>query len=255
MSYQATVFNLMLSCPSDTEKEQGTIITCINRWNDINSEKHSIVLLPVFYKTQVPAELATQEDERTQAVINKYMGENCDWLIAVFRNRFGTPTGKAKSGTIEEIDLFKKNNPERPISVYFFRDCKNEKIMKYKGQLKGIWKEYERCEDLEREFYDNLSQIVYKNSYFKQLLLHKKDQTVIRANLLLSELASDIKQIMIAKRILGQETKIETNGNNFFGYGDAVKYLLDRNMIKKHESERDLFILTEFGQQRIDSLG
>lgn len=73
MTYQATVYTLMISCPSDACKEQQEVKKQIIGWNEVYSEKDSRVLLPAFYKTHVPPMLASAEDPRAQAAINKHM--------------------------------------------------------------------------------------------------------------------------------------------------------------------------------------
>ncbi|MFH1287196.1 MAG: hypothetical protein ABII25_00670, partial [bacterium] len=138
MSYQATVFNLMISCPSDAKDGQEVVRKSINNWNDKHSERNQIVLLPLYYETHVPAVLAEPGDERPQAVINDYIVRMSDWLIVIFKNKIGTPTGRADSGTLEEIQLFRKLYPYRPVSVYFYEQTEDEKVKEYKDKLPGI---------------------------------------------------------------------------------------------------------------------
>ncbi len=54
---------------------------------------------------------------RTQESINRQIVDPADILIAVFSARLGTPTGKAKSGTVEEIERFLRAN--KRVMVYF----------------------------------------------------------------------------------------------------------------------------------------
>ena len=42
--------------------------------------------------------------ERAQEIINKQLLRDADILVGVFWTRIGTPTGKAVSGTVEEIE-------------------------------------------------------------------------------------------------------------------------------------------------------
>lgn len=254
MAYQATVYNLMISCPSDVEEEQKVLRDYIIRWNDVNSERNSIVLLPSFYKTHVPAILASPEDERSQAVINEYLVTSSDWLIAIFKNKIGTPTGKAESGTLEEISLFQRSNPQKPVSVYFYERTQDEKIRQYKEQLAGIWKEYKDCDDLGREFFINLSQVVYKNTYFRQKFIDSNRKTEERAQILLAEVANDAKRLIIVSKLTGQEIKIETNGCRIIGYETAFEYLCQKRWIQKADTKGELFVLTELGTQEAETL-
>jgi len=254
MSYQATVYTLIISCPSDAEDEQKTLREHINRWNDVHSERTSIVLLPLFYKTHVPPILASPEDPRPQAVINEYIVTSSDWLIAVFKNKFGTPTGKAESGTLEEIELFRKDNALKPVSVYFFASCKDERVAQYKQKLNGIWKEYKDCTDLGTEFFINLSQIVHKNPYVRQKFIDTNRKIEERAQILLTEVASDSKNIILVSRLIGQELKVETNGSKYVGYEMAVDLLCKRRHLEKVDLNGERFKLTELGKQEVEAL-
>jgi len=46
--------------------------------------------------------------ERPQGIINRQIVDSGHLLIGIFGNRVGTPTGEAQSGTIEEIEEFRK---------------------------------------------------------------------------------------------------------------------------------------------------
>lgn len=54
---------------------------------------------------------------RPQAIINKQIVESGDILIGIFGSRLGTPTGAAQSGTIEEIEEFRKAG--KYVALYF----------------------------------------------------------------------------------------------------------------------------------------
>jgi len=254
MSYRATVYNLMISCPSDAEEAMGILCDCINDWNIVNAEHNAIILLPLFHKTYVPPNLANPEDARPQAVINEDMLPRIDWLIAIFKNRIGTPTGKADSGTLEEIDLFRKTYPYRPISVYFFEKSTDEKLGQYKTDLAGIWKTYKCCDDLARMVPRNLSQIVYRNNYIKQKFIDTTRKIEQRAQILIAEMDRDANNMIKISKFVGQELKIETNGYKFIGYDEAFEYLLGKRMIEQNDDEGRTYILTVDGKQELKTV-
>jgi hypothetical protein len=72
-----------------------------------------IVLLPVGWETHSAPILG----DRPQEIINSQILRDSDLLIAVFWTRIGTPTGKAVSGTVEEID--KHIHDGKPALIYF----------------------------------------------------------------------------------------------------------------------------------------
>ena len=248
MPYQATVYTLMISGPSDAEEEKRVLRDCVNRWNDANSGNSTILLHPSDYRTGAPAVLANPEDERPQAVINEFVVKPSDWLIAVFKDKFGTPSGKAESGTLEEIQLFRKLNPEKPISVYFYVASRDRKVKKYKKQLKGLWKEYKDCNELRNEFSANLSQIVYNDTYFRHKFIDWRGRIEDRAQILLTEIAHDANGTAVVSMFTPKEMKIETNGHKYIGFDTAFKHLYQRGLIENIDGKGEAFRLTDSGK-------
>ncbi len=69
--------------------------------------------MPVSWETHTSPE----QGVRAQALINSRVLKDCDLLIGVFWTRLGTPTGKAPSGTVEEIHEHIKDG--KPAMIYF----------------------------------------------------------------------------------------------------------------------------------------
>lgn len=254
MSYQSIVYNVMLSSPSDAEEERKILRDCINRWNDVHSKRNEIVLLPLDYKKDVPSVSAYIEDPRPQAVVNTYIVEPSDWLVVVFKNNFGNPTGKEDSGTIEEIKLFRKTKPQNPISVYFYEDTQDERVKRYKSEFCGIWGEYKDCPDLEKKFSAELSQVVYKNTCFQNKLVDSKRRIEDRVLILLTAAANDAKNLIIISKLIGQELQIEVNGSRYVGYERAFEYLYRKQWIEKKDAKGEIFALTSLGKQEAELL-
>lgn len=254
MSYPAIIYNVMLSSPSDAEEERKILRDCINRWNDVNSERSEMVLLPLDYKKNVPSVSAEVEDPRPQAVVNTYIVEPSDWLVVVFKNTFGSPTGKEDSGTIEEIKLFRKTKPQNPISVYFYEDAQDERVKRYKSEFYGIWGEYKDCPDLEKKFFVELSQVVYKNTCFQKKLVDSKRRIEERVQILLAEAANDAKNLITVSKLIGQELQIEVNGRRYVGYEMAFKCLYKKQWIEKKDAKGEIFALTSLGKQEAEAL-
>jgi hypothetical protein len=55
--------------------------------------------------------------DRPQAIINKQIVESGDILVGIFGYKLGTPTGTAQSGTIEEIEEFRRAG--KYVALYF----------------------------------------------------------------------------------------------------------------------------------------
>jgi hypothetical protein len=115
MAYSARVFRVLIASPSDVEEERDAVVSVIQAWNDLHSRSREIVLLPLRWETHTAPEFGT----RPQEVINRAIVDDCDLVVGIFWTRLGSPSGKADSGTIEEIERASKAN--KPIMLYFSR--------------------------------------------------------------------------------------------------------------------------------------
>lgn len=100
MPYAATVYKVMIASPGDVQQERDIIREVVAEWNAIHSEERGVVLLPVGWETHSHPEVSG----RPQEAINRQVLAGCDLLVAAFWTRLGSPTGKAASGTVEEIE-------------------------------------------------------------------------------------------------------------------------------------------------------
>jgi hypothetical protein len=114
MSFQATVYNVMVASPSDVEEGAlSTVREALTRWNAMHAQDKGVVLLLRSWRTHSSPELG----DRPQAILNKQLIEKSELLIAVFWTRLGTATGEAESGTVEEIREHIKQG--KPVMIYF----------------------------------------------------------------------------------------------------------------------------------------
>jgi hypothetical protein len=119
VAYSARVFRVLIASPSDVEEERDAVVSVIQAWNDLHSRSREIVLLPLRWETHTAPEFGT----RPQEVINRAIVDDCDLLVGIFWTRLGSPSGKADSGTIEEIERASKAN--KPVMLYFSRTAIN----------------------------------------------------------------------------------------------------------------------------------
>jgi len=110
---QAIVLSILIASPSDVSDEREIVTKVIHIWNAANSRTTGIMLEPVRWETHA----FPSSGERPQAIINKQIVDEGDFLIAIFGNRLGTPTGQAESGTIEEIERYRKSG--KLVALYF----------------------------------------------------------------------------------------------------------------------------------------
>jgi hypothetical protein len=113
MSFSATVYRVLVASPGDLSEERGVIVDAIYGWNATHAAEDRAVLLPVLWETHSVPELG----DRPQAILNHRLLAGCDILIGVFWTRLGTPTGTFSSGTLEEIEEFRRAG--KPVLLYF----------------------------------------------------------------------------------------------------------------------------------------
>lgn len=102
-----------MASPSDCAQERKIITEVITYWNAVNSLDRATIVEPVLWETHSRPALG----DRPQEIINEQIVDHCDLLIGAFWTRLGTPTGKAESGTAEEIERFR--NKKMPVLLYF----------------------------------------------------------------------------------------------------------------------------------------
>jgi hypothetical protein len=112
MTFQASVYRILIAAPNDVIVEQKTIQDIISSWNTQYSVKMKAILLPVMLETYLVPEMG----DRPQAMFIKQIVKDCDILISAFWTRIGTDTGFAESTTIEDIKEFQKAG--KPVMIY-----------------------------------------------------------------------------------------------------------------------------------------
>lgn len=74
------------------------------------------MLLPIRWEKSLSPEYSIEEDG--QEIINKRILQDSDIVIVIIKSKLGTPTSRTKSGTLEEVDIFSKQNASR-IGIFF----------------------------------------------------------------------------------------------------------------------------------------
>ena len=165
MPYQATVYMVLIASPRDVTEERKGITEVVYAWNAINSNDLGIVLLPVMWETHSAPEMG----DRPQAIINRQLVKSCDILIGAFWTRIGTHTGKAESGTVEEIYQFIKDG--KPVMIYFSSKPvtpdkldheQYKRLMSFKKECQGmgIIEQYGSIDELREKLNRQLTKII-----------------------------------------------------------------------------------------------
>lgn len=280
MAYSANVYNVMLASPSDVMEERDAATKIILDWNNVNSKVRKIVLMPIRWEiNSIPA-----MGERPQELINKQLLENADLLIGIFWTRIGTPTGKAQSGSVEEIE--KHINSGRPTMLYFSDkpvvlnsiDSKQYKALtklKKEYQKKGLIQTFDSLSDFENKFRRELSMKINDDNRFIGFDLSAQsldseeymgtdlvDLLSKEAKEILSEVSKDPNGTLIKTRSM-DGLSIQTNNKSFINnrspreealWEAALSELIDNQLIKDRGYKGEVFRLTHEGYQLIDEL-
>jgi hypothetical protein len=276
MTYNATVINVMIACPSDVATERQVIIDVIQEWNSINSEDRQIVLMPISWQTHSSPKMG----ERAQEVINKQVLEHCDLLVALFWTRLGSPTGNSRSGTVEEIE--KHLDSGKPTMIYFSSapvhldsvDEKQYKILqefRQECEQRGLIEKYESISEFRDKFTRQLAQTVIRyfsveNEAITNFVQTNEDRTF-------PNLSDEAKQLLIEASLDAHGTilKIEamdgmhisTHNTQFGEKGNprleakwkaAVNQLVSLQLIEDRGYKGEVFVITDEGYRIADIL-
>jgi len=271
MAYRAKVIKVMIASPGDVAAERQVIRNVIQEWNYTHSEDKNLVLMPVGWESHASPAMG----DRPQSIINKQVLTECDLLIAVFWTKLGTPTGKAASGTVEEIEEHLK--AKKPAMIYFSAvpvrlDSVDEEQYKalraFKEELRqrGLYAEYESIEEFREKLSRQLAQtVLHRFAPKKNGADHdvEDDAEPItpripalseQAKRLLVEAAEDRRGVVFKLR-RRSGLGIHTNGKNLAEdspretarWERAIQELLDTGLLQSRGQKNEVFAVTDQG--------
>jgi len=161
---------LFLSSPGDVGDERERVASVVNQLNRMLGDRLDCRLEVIDWRTHVTPDMG-----RPQDIINKQISPY-DIFVGIMWKRFGTPTGKADSGTEEEFNIAYKNwqSFKRPRILFYFNQKpympkgsdemqQFAKVIAFKETLqseKGLVCEYGSLEEFRERVTDHLSDIM-----------------------------------------------------------------------------------------------
>lgn len=118
------VLSIFLASPGDVGDERALVGTFVDEWNNLWSEDIGVHLRLIRWETHAyPAAGADGQD-----VINSQIGEEYDVFLGLMWKRFGTPTGRAASGTVEEFEraLGRYRKSGNPHLMFYFKKANSD---------------------------------------------------------------------------------------------------------------------------------
>jgi hypothetical protein len=269
----------MIASPGDVIDERNVIRKVIHDWNDVNSSSSHIVLVAVGWESHSYPDLSG----RPQQLINDRLLSDCDLLIGVFWTRLGSHTGKADSGTVEEINehrgagkptmLYFSSKPAAPESI---DPQQFSKLTEFKNQCKplGLVESFDSLEEFERKVSKHLQAAIVQNEFIKGLLTASarsdvrtekpKDMVIflsVDAQRLLKSAAkpntgyiAKSNSISGARILVGEETFGAENARESAKWQAALNELLLERLIEQTDGKGLVFALTHLGWTSSDSL-
>jgi len=272
----------MIASPGDVASERDIVRSVIHDWNDVNASASKVVLNPVGWETHSSPELGA----RPQELINSRLLKECDLLVGVFWTRLGTPTGKARSGTVEEIE--KHVAAGKPAMVYFSSQPvapqsidagQFAELQAFKEQLKplGLVESFDDSEQFRGKFAKQLQLCLINNPYLQGLV--GEQSTVQKVELAEAEqgslglrLSEEARTLLkaAAKKEDGRILKIayvggrviQAGGQQFGGergreaakWENALNELIENDLVVARGYKDQVFELTHYGWSVADAL-
>jgi len=122
MSRYEKVISIFVASPSDVCDERAKLEDVIQEINETRSRELGLRLELVRWETHAFPDIS----DDAQAVINEQIPDDYDLFIGIMWQRYGTPTGRAGSGTVEEFERakarFDADNDSVKIMFYFKDD-------------------------------------------------------------------------------------------------------------------------------------
>jgi hypothetical protein len=282
MAYAAAVIPVMIASPGDVAEERSIAREVLHEWNDINAANSRVVLSPVGWETHASPELGT----RPQELINKRILRDCDLLVGVFWTRLGTPTGNAKSGTVEEIqEHIRAGKPamiyfsSRPVAPQSIDAQQFSEVQAFKAECKalGLIEEYDTAEEFRLKFSRQLQVCLIHNPYIRSLVAQDTKEPTIDVNVpgasedrlnlsadaitLLKAAARGKSGIIMNARYIGGHD-IQAGDEKFGGqYGResarweaALEELVNKGLVVDRGYKGEIFELTHLGWSLADKL-
>jgi hypothetical protein len=165
MPVQKLTYRCLLISPSDVEKERDAIESVANHWNAQIGRGLEAAVEMVRWESHARPDMSGPP----QDVINRQMVDDCDFGIAVFWSRLGSPTAKHPSGSVEEIERLIAKGAN--VMVYFssaavpqerLRDDQFSKLQEIRKnyQERGLLATYESVEALKTKVTLHLTSLV-----------------------------------------------------------------------------------------------
>lgn len=280
MSYEATVFTVMIASPGDVASERAIVREVLSEWNAVHASSRKIVLPPAGWESHSSPDMG----KPAQSIINEQVLDKCDLLVGVFWTRIGSRTDGYASGTVEEIERHISSG--KPAMLYFSEQPARldsvdneqyEALQKFKKSCRGrgLYQTYDSHSQFKEKFYHHLQLKLNQHEIFTAISAVSEDNNNFgtpevtqlpnlsdEARRLLKEASLDNHGTIMLLRYLGG-TDLQTNGKNFIEnqnrrsvakWEAALQQLRDENLVVGRGTKDEIFEVTERGYRVADHI-
>lgn len=151
--------------PSDVSSERDAVTEILAKWNAQIGTALGARIELVKWESHSTPDLSGPPQE----VLNKQLLPDCDFAVAIFWSRLGTPTENYESGSVEEIDKLLQKGKRvliyfntSPIPQDMLDDDQFERLQKVKKRFlkQGLLSTYESTEELKIDIQNHLTSVV-----------------------------------------------------------------------------------------------
>ena len=268
MSFNATVYRVMIASPGDVQAERDIVRDVVHEWNAVNAVRRGMVLLPVGWET----DLAPEMGDAPQTIIDKRILKDADLLIGIFWTRIGTPTANYASGAVEEIE--EHLAAKKPAMLYFsMAPAVIDSVDP--DQYRGLKSFRDSCKSRGvYEIYNDVGDFRHKLSTQLQITLNSDGfggtaPTAARVgSTALSKEAEQLLAAAIADGVImferfGGGVEISANGQVFnedsqprtvAKWESVVEELEKAGLVRATSEKREVFEVTQAGFKTVDGL-
>lgn len=246
------ILRVFVASPKDVSKERERLKPIIDEVNKQIGSSSGVQLELVKYETDV----APGVGKYTQDVINKKIDDDYDIFIGIMWKEFGTATGMAPSGTVEEFDRAYARHTMLPGSVsimFYFKkapvnrdEIEPEQIKlvdEFRKSLSGkgiLWDKYKSMNDFEKKVRTHLHDAVKS---FQKEQKEKNAVTVRNRQVEAKKSAKKVSRNLPSWELLFEHDK---NGNQIEGNINQLIEAIVKGYpirLRVHHSEHNIQIM------------
>ena len=167
MSRKIIEYRCLLISPSDVQEERDAVSQIMAQWNALVGKGHDARVHLVRWETHSVPDVSAPAQE----VLNRDVVDDCDFGIAIFWSRLGSPTNNHASGSIEEIERLRQRGARvlvymnsAPIPQEQLRDAQYQHLCEFKERLckEGLLGTYRGIGDLRERILLHTTAVVIK---------------------------------------------------------------------------------------------